>query len=181
MKTRLGFAICLVLILLAGGAIAVPGISGPSPASDPTSTVGNEQSFSVNINETANVTWFLNDVELETDENTTTASYSNDTASAGSYEVKAVAENGNGSDEYTWTWTVSNAANETLEITDSNPTDETPDSTTGNAVDFDITVNQEATIRWLINGNEMDSETGSSSSYSNNTAPAGTDSETAIA
>ncbi|WP_321420364.1 S-layer protein domain-containing protein [uncultured Methanomethylovorans sp.] len=181
MKTRLGFAIYLVLILLAGGAIAAPSISDHSPASDPTSTVGENQDFSVNINETSNVTWYLNNVELETDESVTTASYSNDTAPAGSYEVKVVAENGNGSDEYTWTWTVSNAANETVAITDSNPTDDTPDSTTGDTVEFNITLNQEAAIRWLINSVEMDTDTGVSSSYSNNTAPAGTYNVTAIA
>ncbi len=181
MKTRLGFAIYLVLILLAGGAIAIPSISDPSPGTDPTSTVGDNQVFSVAVNETSNVTWFLNDVEFETDGNTTTASYSNDSAPAGTYEVKAVAENGNGSDEYIWTWTVSNAANETLEITDFNPDDTTPDSTTGSTVEFNITLNQEATIRWLIDGIEMDTETGSSGSYSNSTAPAGEYNVTAIA
>ncbi len=92
MKTRLGFTICLVLILLAGGAVAVPSISDHDPASDPTSAVGVNQDFSVSINETSNVTWYLNDIQFETDENTTAATYSNNTAPAGTYEVKAVAE-----------------------------------------------------------------------------------------
>lgn len=178
MKTRLGFAIYLVLILLAGGAIAIPSISNPDPADNPTSTVGENQVFSVDVNETSNVTWLLNDVEFETDGNTTTASYSNDSAPAGIYEVKAVAENGNGSDEYIWTWTVNNAS---LAITDYSPADTAPESETGDTVDFEVTLNQEAEIRWLINGNQMETVTGSSDSYSNNTAVAGTYNVTAIA
>ena len=178
MKTRLGFTICLVLILLAGGAVAVPSITDHDPASDPTSTVGVNQDFSVTINETSNVTWYLNNVEFETDENTTTASYSNSTAPAGTYEVKALAENSNGSDEYTWTWTVES---ESLTIADFNPDDTTPDSTAGDTMTFDITFSQQATIRWLIDGIERDTVTASSDSYSNSSAPAGTYNVTAIA
>ncbi|HML27111.1 MAG TPA: hypothetical protein PKC27_10555, partial [Methanomethylovorans sp.] len=149
MKTRLGFAIYLVLILLAGGAIAIPSISDHSPASDPTSTVGNSPDFSVNINETANVTWFLNGSLVKTDASVTTSEYSNDGASAGEYNVTAKAQNANGTDQYIWAWTVEN---EPLSITDFNPDDTTPESAAGDIVDFDVTLNQEATVRWLING-----------------------------
>ncbi|WP_298682540.1 S-layer protein domain-containing protein [uncultured Methanomethylovorans sp.] len=179
MKTRLGFAIYLVLILLAGGAIAIPSISDHSPASDPTSTVGNSPDFSVNINETANVTWFLNGSLVKTDASVTTSEYSNDGASAGEYNVTAVAQNANGTSvPHIWTWTVEN---EPLSITDFNPDDTTPGSAAGDTVDFDVILNQEATIRWLINGNEMENVTGSSDSYSNNTAVAGTYNVTVIA
>jgi S-layer protein (TIGR01567 family) len=179
MKTRLGFAIYLVLILLAGGAIAIPSISNPSPGTDPTSTVGVEQVFSLSINETSNVTWFLNGVLFEINESVTTAEYSNNSASAGVYNITAVAQNGNGtSTPYTWTWTVNNAS---VSIIDFSPSDTAPESKTGDTVEFNITLNQEATIRWLINGAEMESATGSSDSYSNNTAVAGTYNVTAIA
>ena len=178
MKTRLGFAIYLVLILLAGGAIAIPSISDHSPASDPTSIVGNSPDFSVNINETANVTWFLNGSLVKTDASVTTSEYSNDGASAGEYNLTAKAQNANGTDQYIWTWTVEN---EPLSITDFNPDDTTPESAAGDTVDFDVTLNQEATVRWLINGNEMENVTGSSDSYSNNTAVAGTYNVTVIA
>ncbi len=178
MKTRLGFAIYLVLILLAGGAIAIPSISNHSPDSDPTSTVGENQVFSVDVNETSNVTWFLNSVLFETDESVTDSEYSNNSASAGVYNVTAVAQNTNGTDQYIWTWTVNNAS---LAITDYSPADTAPESETGDAVDFEVTLNQEAEIRWLINGNQMETATGSSDSYSNNTAVAGTYNVTAIA
>ncbi|WP_370574714.1 S-layer protein domain-containing protein [Methanomethylovorans sp.] len=178
MKTRLGFAIYLVLILLAGGAIAIPSISNHSPDSDPTSTVGENQVFSVDVNETSNVTWFLNSVLFETDESVTDSEYSNNSASAGVYNVTAVAQNTNGTDQYIWTWTVNNAS---LAITDYSPADTAPESQAGDAVDFEVTLNQEAEIRWLINGNQMETATGSSDSYSNNTAVAGTYNVTAIA
>ena len=178
MKTRLGFVIYLVLILLAGGAIAIPGISDHSPASDPTSTVGNSPDFSVNINETANVTWFLNGSLVKTDASVTTSEYSNDGASSGVYNVTAIAQNANGTAQYIWTWTVNNVS---LTITEFTPADTTPDSITGNPMEFGITLNQEATIRWLINGTQVDTATGTSDSYSNSTAVSGTYNVTAIA
>ncbi len=171
MKTRLGFTIFLVLILLAGGAIAAPGISDHSPDSDPTSNVDEEQVFRISVNETSNIIWSVNDVELTTDENTTTSSYSNNTAPAGEYEVKAIAQNPNGTDQYTWTWTVNNVP---LTITEFRPDDTTPESTTGNPMEFGITLNQEAEITWLINGTQVDTTTGTSASYTNSTAVPGT-------
>ncbi|AGB50279.1 S-layer-related duplication domain protein [Methanomethylovorans hollandica DSM 15978] len=178
MKTRLGFAIYLVLILLAGGAIAIPSISDHSPASDLTSTVGDSQDFSVNINETADVTWFLNGTLVNTDEAVTTSTYSNDDASAGVYNVTAVTQNANGTDQYIWIWTVNSTP---LTITGYNPDDTTPESITGESVNFDVTLNQEAEIRWLINGTEVDTATGASDSYSNSTALAGRHNVTAVA
>lgn len=178
MKTRLGFVIYLVLIVLAGGANGIPSISDYSPASNPTSTLGEEQIFRVSVNETCNVSWYLNGVEFKTDENVTTAEYSNNTAPAGEYEVKAVAQNVNGRVEHTWTWIV---ANESLSIIDFNPHDTNINSITDATVNFNVTLNQEASIIWLIDGNQMKTTSGFSDSYSNNTAVAGTYNVTVIA
>ncbi len=178
MKTRSGFILYLVLILLAGGAIALPSISNPDPASDPTSIVGEEQAFRITVNETSNITWYLNDAPVHEDTSVLASEYLNNSAPAGKYNVTAIATNVNGSDQQTWNWTVSNA---TLAITDFKPISITPGSTTGVAQEFNITLNQEATIRWLIDGKEIRTSTASSDSYSNNTAPAGTYNVTAIA
>jgi uncharacterized membrane protein len=146
----------------------------------PESAAGDTVDFDVTLNQEATVRWLINGNEME---NVTGSSdsYSNNTAVAGTYNVTVIASNLNGTDQQTWDWTVSNATNESLSITGFNPADTTPDSTTGNAMEFGITLNQEATIRWLIDGIEMDTETGSSGSYSNNTAVAGTYNVTAIA
>ncbi|MGB3908480.1 MAG: hypothetical protein WBL02_08640, partial [Methanomethylovorans sp.] len=147
MKTRSGFILYLVLILLAGGAIALPSISNPDPASDPISIVGEEQAFRITVNETSNITWYLNDAPVHEDTSVLASEYLNNSAPAGKYNVTAIATNVNGSDQQTWNWTVSNA---TLAITDFKPISITPGSTTGVAQEFNITLNQEATIRWLI-------------------------------
>jgi hypothetical protein len=146
----------------------------------PDSTAGDTMNFDITFSQPATIRWLINGIERDT-ATTSSDSYSNSSAPAGTYNVTVIATNGSNSIQQTWDWTVAEAENENVTITDFNPTDTTPSSTAGSEVEFNITLNQEATIRWLIDNVEIDTDTVSSSSYSNNTAPAGTYNVTVIA
>ncbi len=168
----------LILGLFCGGAMGAPSISGPSPALDPSTTTGDTQAFSVNINETCNVTWFINGSNVAINTSVTFAEYSNNTAPAGDYNVTAVAENANGTDQNEWTWTVTNVS---LSITDSNPSSDTPASTVGDSQEFNVTTNQDCEIKWYIDNSLVQTNSSISvASYVNSTAPVGSYNITAV-
>ncbi|VVB86951.1 CarboxypepD_reg-like domain protein [uncultured archaeon] len=52
-------------------------IASFSPPSDPTTTQGTAQTFNVTLNRNANVTWYMNGAQVQTDIGTTSASYTN--------------------------------------------------------------------------------------------------------
>jgi hypothetical protein len=77
-----------------------------SPPSDPTTTQGTAQTFNVTLNRTANVTWYMNGTQVQTDTGTTSASYTNSTAAAGTWNVTASATDSIDTISRTWNWTV---------------------------------------------------------------------------
>jgi hypothetical protein len=81
-------------------------ITSSSPVSDPVTTQGTLQTFSVNLNRTANVTWYMNSIAIQTNSSVTSASYTNSTAGAGVYNVTLIASDGIDTVSKTWNWTV---------------------------------------------------------------------------
>jgi len=75
------------------------------PISDPTTIFGESQTFEIDLNMTANVTWYINGSVVQTDAGLA-AIYSNSTANEGIYNVTAIAEDGYGSVTRMWNWTV---------------------------------------------------------------------------
>ncbi|MBN2487753.1 MAG: right-handed parallel beta-helix repeat-containing protein [Methanosarcinaceae archaeon] len=85
----------------------VPGITSTTPSASTVSTYeGTAQTFTVEISQTVNVTWYINGTSVQTDTSVTSASYTNSTAANGTYNITAFAANVNGTDSQTWNWTV---------------------------------------------------------------------------
>jgi len=76
------------------------------PDSDPTSIQNISQTFTILTNQICNITWLINNSVVQTNISTTDASYTNDTAILGVYNVTAIAENEKGTDSHSWIWTV---------------------------------------------------------------------------
>ncbi len=168
----------LILGLFCGGAMGAPNITEALPASDPSTTTGDTQVFNVTINETCNVTWFINSSNVDLDSLVIIGDYSNNTAPAGVYNVTAVAENANGTAQKEWTWTVSNIS---LSIDSFNPSSPIG-STVGDSQEFNITTNQDAIVKWYINNSLVQTNSSASfASYVNKTAPVGSYNVTAVA
>ncbi len=81
-------------------------ITNSSPVSDPTSIVGTPQTFSINLNRTANVTWYINGSVMQTNSSTSSANYTNSTEGVGTYNVTAAATDGYYSASKQWNWIV---------------------------------------------------------------------------
>ncbi|MDD4521872.1 MAG: hypothetical protein PHW84_02845, partial [Methanosarcina sp.] len=149
-KTKLKIITGILLLgLFCGVAWAAPNIETFSPTSNPTSTVGQTQEFKIDTNETCNITWYIGEtIVKDSARNVSMDTYSNNTAPAGEYTVKAEAKNDNGTAESkVWTWKVES---EGLSIQNFSPTSN-PTSSVGQTQEFKIDTNQFCNITWYIN------------------------------
>ena len=71
-----------------------------------TSYVGMDQEFKINTNKICNFTWLINGNEIQNNHSALSASYANNAANAGSYNVTVVAETSDEVVQHTWNWTV---------------------------------------------------------------------------
>ena len=83
-------------------------ISSFLPATDPTTTQGTEQTFSIVLNRTANVTWLMNGTQVQYNSSITIANYSNSTAGVGIHNItvninESVSPD---TDSHIWNWSV---------------------------------------------------------------------------
>lgn len=86
---------------------SAPVISNTVPTQETNSYENDPKTFSLDIDQAATVTWYLDTVLKETDTNVTSASYIDSTAAIGTARnVTAIATNGNGTDSYEWDWDV---------------------------------------------------------------------------
>ena len=90
-------------LMLASGA---PVITGDPPLSHVYNTENETQAFNITIDQTVNVTWFVNRTPVQTNESITDATYTNTSAAVGVWNVSAVARNENGTAMQTWIWHV---------------------------------------------------------------------------
>jgi len=116
-----------------------------------TTSVSNNESesrtFNITIDQTVNVSWYINGTVVQTNESVTEASYTNTSAVAGYWNVSAVATNENGTAMQTWWWTVNDTTPPT--VTDWAPTG------TGVAITTNIT----ATFSEPMNESTLNNET----------------------
>ena len=133
--------------------ITVTTATYPAPVSfaPATTSVSNNESesrtFNITIDQTVNVSWYINGTVVQTNESVTEASYTNTSAVAGYWNVSAVATNENGTAMQTWWWTVNDTTPPT--VTDWAPTG------TGVAITTNIT----ATFSEPINESTLNNET----------------------
>lgn len=148
-----------------------PSINSPDPSGTSVTTYnGSSQTFSINIDQTVNVTWYRETILVQTDNSVSSSSYTN-TSPIGTYNITVNVENQNGTDSMTWDWSVIEIPPPSITP---DPLDE-PQSQLGDDQVFTITTDQPVNITWLMNGTEIKNETlNTSSTYSNNTAPIGT-------
>jgi hypothetical protein len=134
-------------------------ITSFSPLSDPTTTQGTEQNFSIALNRTANVTWYMNGNQVQTNIGITSDSYTNSTTGTGTWNVTASATDGIDTVSRTWNWTVSSQpvyAPPGIISWSNNKTNNdslTPVVNTSEPVNFNATANQTITSwNWYLDG-----------------------------
>ena len=86
-----------------------PNITFFVPDSPVNDTAGNWATFTVTVNQTVNVSWYLNDSLLFTNGSVTDAKCTLHAEVAGEHNVSAIAANPNGTDMQTWIWNVAAA------------------------------------------------------------------------
>ena len=152
-------------------------IDSHDPPSDPTTDVGDAQTFSVGLNKVADVDWYIDDVLMATNSSVTSATYTNSTAPNGTYTVKATATNGTESKDQLWTWTVSSAAAPTSApvVTLSDPASTSVSDSEGASRTFSATIDQTVDLTWILDGTTLTTNTSvTSASYSFDSVTAGT-------
>jgi hypothetical protein len=167
------FTAILVLGLFCGTAAAVPSVIGvisPDQNSTVTGTVGATQTFTIPLNETANVIWTENGTDtspLPTDgSNVATLSH---VFQSGSYQVTARID---GVGQIA-AWNVQGTEG-ALSITSKSP-ENNPSTGTNATQEFSVGTNKAADITWYINGIAVDSVSGvTSDTYQNVSSTAGT-------
>ena len=85
-------------------------ITSFSPASPVTNMEGATRTFNITIDQTVNVSWFINGTEVQKNTSVTSASYTNTSAVIGTWNVSAIATNVNGSGMQVWIWNVASKA-----------------------------------------------------------------------
>ncbi|MDM7918514.1 MAG: S-layer protein domain-containing protein, partial [Methanosarcina sp.] len=174
------FTAILVLGLFCGTAAAVPSVIGvisPDQNSTVTGTVGATQTFTIPLNETANVIWTENGTDtspLPTDgSNVATLSH---VFQSGSYQVTARID---GVGQIA-AWNVQGTEG-VLSITSKSP-ESNPSTETNVTQEFSVGTNKAADITWYINGIAVDSASGvTSDTYQNVSSTAGTYNVTVVA
>jgi len=84
-----------------------PTITSFAPSTPVSNIAEATQTFNITIDQTVNVTWYINGTNvLDANTNVTAASYTNASAEIGVWNVSAVAENANGTDMQMWVWNV---------------------------------------------------------------------------
>ncbi|MFZ2411194.1 MAG: putative Ig domain-containing protein, partial [Candidatus Methanoperedens sp.] len=156
-------------------------ITARTPGTDPATAAGTAQTFTVSLNRSATVTWYINGTSVQTNTSITYASYTNSTADAGIYNVTAIAQDTYDTASTSWTWTVSPVSIGAPSITSFAPTSPVS-NTAGSSRTFNITVNQTVNVTWYINGTLNKSDTGvTDSSYTNTSVALGVWNVTAAA
>lgn len=77
-----------------------------SPLSDSITLQGTAQTFNITLNKMANITWYMNGSQVQTNTSTTLANYTNSTASVGIWNVSVIATDDIDTVSKTWNWTV---------------------------------------------------------------------------
>ncbi|MCD6455333.1 MAG: right-handed parallel beta-helix repeat-containing protein, partial [Methanophagales archaeon] len=153
-----------------------------APESPVNDTVCNWRTFNVTVNQTVNMSWYLNGTaQISKNESVTEANYTFHAQYVGVHNVSAVAENANGTDMQAWDWNVTAAPTVAPNITSFAPSSPVSD-TEGATRTFNITIDQTVNVSWQINGTEVFNQTGViESAYTNTSAAVGTWNVSAIA
>lgn len=149
-----------------------PSITTFSPISPVKDIVGNSRDFRITTDQIVNVTWFIDDIQIQSNESVAYANYST-SAGLGLWNVSAVASNINGTVKYTWTWNVTMVIIIPPVITFYAPYSPINDIE-GTPRKFGIAVDQVANIVWYIDGVHIQSNYSiMGANYTNTGSPPG--------
>ena len=144
----------------------------PDPRDSPVNdTTDATRSFSVTVNQTVDVIWYIDTTEVFRETGVTNSTYTNQSAVKGIREVKVVVENDNGTDSARWEWHVSDPLPPAvLASTPSSPVYDLD----GDRRNFSITLDQTVNVSWTVDGRHVLNETGVTvSTYANLSAMVG--------
>jgi hypothetical protein len=85
-----------------------PAIISFEPTTLISDTVGATRKFTILVNQSVDVNWYLNGTEIQFNESVSNAEYTNTSAANGTCTISAIANNANGIATQNWTWTVMN-------------------------------------------------------------------------
>jgi hypothetical protein len=145
-----------------------PTITDFSPTSPTKDIVGASRKFNITIDQTVDLTWYINDNPVQSNESVTEARYTNNSAALGVWNISVKASNDNGNIMYIWTWNVSSIPPPPV-ITSSFPISSINDIA-GFSRKFGFTIDQTADIVWYINGNPVQSNVSVMGASYNNTS-----------
>jgi len=83
-----------------------PRIISHAPSSPVNDTEGAARTFNITVNQHVNVSWQIDDTEVQTNISVIESSYTNTSAAMGTWNVSAIVNNINGTDMLTWIWNV---------------------------------------------------------------------------
>jgi parallel beta-helix repeat protein len=83
-----------------------PNIMSFAPPAMVSDTEGATRVFSIAVDQTVDVTWWINGAVVATNTGVTGANYTNTGAATGVWNVSAVVANANGNNMQTWTWSI---------------------------------------------------------------------------
>ena len=86
--------------------VGAPNITSFVPLSPVCNNETESRTFTIEINQTVNVSWQINGSVVQTNTSVTESSYTNTSASVGTWNVSAIVSNANGADMHTWIWIV---------------------------------------------------------------------------
>ncbi|AKB52940.1 S-layer family duplication domain protein [Methanosarcina barkeri str. Wiesmoor] len=149
------------------GGSNVPEIVSFSPSySTVNNKVGQSRKFNATVSQTSNITWYLDDVQVQENESVTESSYINTSATQGMHTIKMNAENENGSAENSWAWNVSTLGGLSV---NSDPSEENVSVDKGVSKTFNVnssTEDQDINVEWLVDDeSQKKDESVTSSSY----------------
>ncbi|MCX9025855.1 MAG: S-layer protein domain-containing protein [Candidatus Methanoperedens sp.] len=189
-KTIRGIAFVVLMLSIVIFSVEALTLSSPSPPGAVSDTVGASRPFSITALEPANFTWYVNGTVVKsTETNTTSASYTNNSAALGYWNVTVIGVSVNDSsiNSNTWLWTVTSAVQGAIHIDPSfQPSSSNPMSYLGANQEFNVTANQTGDFTWFIEGSQAQTPNssvpaGTLVSYSNSSAGIGTYNVTVIA
>ncbi|AKB84007.1 S-layer family duplication domain protein [Methanosarcina barkeri 3] len=134
------------------GGSNVPVITLSTPSSSTVNNnIGESRKFTATVSPTSNVTWYVDDVQVQKNESVTEASYTNTSATQGTHTIKVNAENENGSAESkSWTWKIPTTGGLSVNL---DPSEGTISVDKGVSKTFKVnssTDNQNVNVEWLV-------------------------------
>ena len=136
---------------LVQGGFGPPNITSFAPPSHVNDTVCTWRTFNVTVNQTVNVSWYLNGTaQVPKNVSVTEANFTFHAQYVGVHNVSAVAENANGMDMQTWAWNVTAAPAAAPNITSFAPPSPVND-TVCTWRTFNVIVNQTVNVSWYLN------------------------------